>query len=79
MALGASAGYVQTRILIQTLTLAAAGIGAGTIGSWILARTISGLLYGVSPSDPLTFGAMLFVIVAIAAVAGYPRAASGTC
>ena len=71
MALGASASNVQSRILAQTMRLAAIGLVAGSAASWFLARAMSSLLYGVQPNDPITFGAMLALIVAIAAVAGY--------
>ena len=60
MALGASAGNVQARILSETLKLAAAGILVGALISWILARALTGLLFGVILRlDPATFLAML--------------------
>jgi predicted permease len=71
MALGASAGGLQARIVLETLQLSAAGILLGTAGSWILARTLSGLLFGVSYNDPTTFLGVLVVLTTVAAVAGY--------
>jgi predicted permease len=71
MALGASAGQLQRRIVLQTLGLAAIGIAIGGVGSWLLARTMSTLLYDVTASDPATFAAMVAVLVTVAAVAGY--------
>jgi predicted permease len=71
MALGASARDVQRDILLQTLRLAAMGLGIGTAASWLLTRVIGGLLFGVSPTDPATFGIMLIVLTAVAAIAGY--------
>ncbi|HET9319490.1 MAG TPA: ABC transporter permease [Bryobacteraceae bacterium] len=71
MALGASAGDLQSRIILQTLGLAAIGMLAGSAVSWILARSLSGLLYGVTPADPITFLGMLIVLTAVAALAGY--------
>lgn len=71
MALGASAGHLQARILSQTLALAGAGIVVGSAASWILTRSLSGLLYGVTTSDPVTFCGMLAVLVAVATIAGY--------
>jgi len=71
MALGASAGDLQSRIILQTLGLAAIGMLAGSAVSWILARALSGLLYGVTPADPITFLGMLIVLTAVAALAGY--------
>jgi predicted permease len=71
MALGASARDLQARIITQTLILAAIGMLVGTAASWILARAMSGMLYGVTATDPVSFTAMVLVLTAVAAVAGY--------
>jgi predicted permease len=71
MALGASARDVQARIVGQTLGLAAIGMAIGAIASWGVARSLSGLLFGVTPTDPLTFAAMLAVLGSVALLAGY--------
>ena len=71
MALGASATDVQARIVRQTLTLAAIGMAIGAAAAWLLGRSLSGLLYGVTPGDPVTFAIMLTVLTAVAALAGY--------
>ena len=71
MALGASARDVQARIVGQTLTLAAIGMAIGAAASWLLARSLGGLLFGVTATDPVTFAAMLVVLTLVAALAGY--------
>jgi predicted permease len=71
MALGASAEMLQRSILLQTLGLAALGVVGGIIASWILARALSGMLFGVTPGDPMTFAAMVVILTAVAALAGY--------
>lgn len=71
MALGASAGNVQILILRETLKLTAAGMAIGLIGSWLLGRLLKGLLFGVTPSDPMTFVAVLSLLFGVAALAGY--------
>jgi predicted permease len=71
MALGASAETLQRDILLQTLGLAAIGMIVGVVASWALARTLSGLLFGVTSSDPVTFIGMLVILAAVAALAGY--------
>jgi ABC-type antimicrobial peptide transport system permease subunit len=43
----------------------------GAIASWLLGRSVSGLLYGVTPADPVTFAAMLIVLTLVAALAGW--------
>jgi len=71
MALGASAGDVRKGILLQTLELAGLGMAIGVVASWMLTRALSGLLFGVSSTDPVTFLAMLVTLTAVAAAAGY--------
>jgi predicted permease len=71
MALGASAGDVQRRIITQTLRLAALGMVLGTAASWMMARGASTLLFGITPRDPATFAAMLVLLTLVAIVAGY--------
>jgi predicted permease len=71
MAIGASARDVQTRIIAQTLKLAAVGTGIGAVLSLILSRGLGGLLFDVTAQDPGTFVAVLVVLTAVAALAGY--------
>ncbi len=71
MALGASAEMLQRSILLQTLGLAAVGMVAGMGASWVLARALSGMLFGVTPGDPLTFAGMVVILAAVAGAAGY--------
>jgi ABC-type antimicrobial peptide transport system, permease component len=71
MALGASAGNLQAGILLQTLGLAAAGMAVGTGAAWALARSLRGFLYGVTATDPVTFGGMIVVLGAVALMGGY--------
>jgi predicted permease len=71
MALGASAERLERSILCETLALAGIGMLVGVVASWVLARTLSGLLFGVTSSDPLTFVGMLAILTAVTAIAGY--------
>jgi predicted permease len=71
MALGASARDVQTRILMQTLRLAAIGMTLGVCASWALAQSLRGLLFEVTAADPTTFVGMLLVLAIVATLAGY--------
>jgi predicted permease len=71
MALGASAFHVQTRIVWRTLELAGGGMVAGIVLSWLLVRSVSGLLYGVESGDPPTFAGAALLLTGIAALAGY--------
>jgi predicted permease len=71
MALGASPGDLQLSILMQTIKLAAIGMALGLVASWSLGSVLQGLLFGVTPSDPLTFAAVPALLMAVAALAGY--------
>jgi predicted permease len=71
MALGASTGDVQSRIVLQTLGLAATGMLLGVVASSALSRAVGGLLFGVASTDSLTFLGTLAVLTAVAALAGY--------
>ncbi len=62
MALGASARDVQSRIVGQTLRLAAIGMAIGAACSWLLVRGAASLLFGVTPRDPQTFLGMAVVL-----------------
>ncbi len=71
MALGASARDVQAGIIGQTLRLAIIGLVIGAGASWLLARAVSGLLFGVTAGEPQTFLAMAAVLTIVALAAGY--------
>jgi putative ABC transport system permease protein len=66
MALGASRSAVLRMVLRQGLTLVLLGLAAGTIGALFLVRLMKEVLYGVSPTDPLTFLAVATVLLAVA-------------
>lgn len=69
MALGASRINVPWLILKEALEMAAFGAVIGLFGAWTSQRLTSGLLFGVSPVDPVTFTGAAFFLLAIAAVA----------
>jgi predicted permease len=55
MALGARATGVVAMILRQGLALSVCGLAIGVMGALPVSRVLSGLLFGVTPSDPATF------------------------
>jgi predicted permease len=71
MALGATADRVQKDVLWSTLRLAMGGIALGTVASFVGARLIASLLFNTSPWDPVTYCAMVAVLVTVAALSGY--------
>lgn len=71
MALGASQGSVQRRIISATLRMALIGVAIGTIASLAMSRLISSLLFGTEASDPATFAATVAILVGVAITAAY--------
>jgi len=69
MALGAQTGDVLGMVMKQGLKLALGGVVIGLIAAAGLTRLISALLYGVSPTDPLTFGAIALLLTGVAMLA----------
>jgi predicted permease len=71
MALGESAPRVLRRVVGRTLALAGGGIAIGVVLSAAGTRSIGSLLYGVTPTDPVTFAAITLLLLAIATFAGF--------
>ena len=75
MSLGAEAGRVQRMVLSEGGALVGMGLAIGVIGSWLLARMIQGLLFGVAPHDPVTLGGVVVLMAAIGVAACWIPAA----
>jgi len=71
LALGARQGTILQMVLRQGLGLAMAGAGLGLVGSVIVSHLMAGLLYGVMPTDPLTFVGVTLVLTGVALAACY--------
>jgi putative ABC transport system permease protein len=71
MALGAGGGDVIKLIGASGVRLALAGTALGAAGAFALTRFLSGLLYGVSSLDPVTFLAMAGMLIAVTLLACY--------
>ena len=69
MALGAQRSAVLALVLRSGLKLAGAGIVLGSIGSMMLTRLLGSLLFGVGPTDPLTFVAVPLLLASVALLA----------
>lgn len=78
MALGAQRGDTIRLVIREGMLLTTAGVIAGTVAALALARVISGLLYGVSGADPLTFAAVAILLLLVALGAGYLPARRAT-
>jgi predicted permease len=71
LALGASRHGIATAVVTHGLSLAAIGIVAGLIFSVGVSRSMSSLLFGVKPDDPVSFGSATAVILTVALLASY--------
>jgi putative ABC transport system permease protein len=69
MAIGARPMDIFKMVLGQSLALVAIGTGAGLLGAWALTRVLQGLLFGVKPTDALTFVTVAGVLMISALVA----------
>jgi ABC-type antimicrobial peptide transport system permease subunit len=78
VALGASRSAILRWVLRQGLILTIAGVGVGLLGALALTRLLRSLLFGVGPTDILTFGVLAIVLTVVAMIACYVPARRAT-
>jgi hypothetical protein len=78
IALGATPGNILKMVLGQGLVTAAIGTAIGLVGSFLLTRTMSSLLFEVSPNDPLTVVGVALLLMLVAMLASYIPARRAT-
>jgi putative ABC transport system permease protein len=78
MALGASALDVLKMVVGSGMFLAAIGVAVGLIGAFALTRLMASLLFGVSPTDLMTFGLVTAGLLTVALLACYIPARRAT-
>ena len=71
MAIGARPAEIVLMILRQGMALALVGVALGLLGAFALTHTMKSLLFGVTPTDPATFGGVAAVLAAAAFAACY--------
>jgi predicted permease len=71
LALGAQTEQVLKMVVGGGFKLAALGVGLGIVAALGSTRYLAGLLYGVKPTDPLTFAAVSLLLIAVALLASY--------
>ncbi|MFP2905954.1 FtsX-like permease family protein, partial [Pyxidicoccus sp. 3LFB2] len=70
-ALGATAGDVLGMVLRQATLLAGLGVALGVLGALGLSQVLSGLVYGVSTTDPLILAAVALLLLGVALLASW--------
>jgi ABC-type antimicrobial peptide transport system permease subunit len=69
MALGALPGQVLRMILRESLALVGFGVVLGLLAAYGGTRFIQSMLFGISPADPLTYGAVALLLIVVALLA----------
>jgi putative ABC transport system permease protein len=78
MALGASRGNILTMVLRQGFALTLIGLVLGLGGALVVARSLSSLLFGVRPNDPVSFATVSLLLLGVGLVASYVPARRAT-
>jgi putative ABC transport system permease protein len=71
LALGAQSRNILRMVLRQGLLLAISGAAVGLVCALIVSHLMAGLLYGVRPTDPLTFTGVALLLIGVALLACY--------
>ena len=71
IALGAQRRDIFRLVVVQGMGLALLGVGIGLGGAFALTRLISEMLFGVSPTDPVTLTAVSLLLTGVALLASY--------
>jgi putative ABC transport system permease protein len=78
IALGAQTSTIMKMVIGEGVILALLGIGVGLIGSFLLTRFLNSMLFGIRPTDPLTFASISILLVLVALLASYIPARRAT-
>ncbi len=69
MALGAEGGSVRGMVLRRGMAVSGLGVLVGVVGAWALSRSLQSLLFGVQATDPLTYGGVTGILLAVSFLA----------
>ena len=71
MAFGAAGQNIVRLIVAQGMTMAIVGVGIGLAAAFVVTRVIDNLLFGVTATDPITFGGIAALLLAVSVLACY--------
>ncbi|MBS1788099.1 MAG: ABC transporter permease [Acidobacteria bacterium] len=71
MALGALPSQVLRMILRESLLLVGVGVALGLLAAYVSSRFIQSMLFGLSPTDPLTYGSVALLLILVALLASW--------
>ena len=69
MALGAAPQQVLGMILRESLTLVGFGVAVGCVAAWTASRLVASMLFGLSATDPATYGTVALLLITVALIA----------
>jgi len=78
VALGAESEDVLKMVVREGFTLAGFGVGIGVVAAFVSTRYLTSLLYGIKPTDPLTFATVALLLIGVALLASYIPALRAT-
>jgi putative ABC transport system permease protein len=78
VALGASQAEILRLVVVRGLATSLIGAAIGLAAAWQLTRTLSGMLYGVTATDPLVFVGVPMLLVMVSVIASYVPARRAT-
>jgi ABC-type antimicrobial peptide transport system permease subunit len=78
LALGASTGAILRWLLGRGMRLTLMGVAAGLLGALAVGRLLRGLLFGVAPTDLVTYAGLTVLLAAVALLACYIPARRAT-
>jgi putative ABC transport system permease protein len=71
MTLGARPLQVLAMVIREGISVGAMGLVAGLVGALALGRLLTTFLYGIAPTDPVSFGTAAAALLAVALIASY--------
>jgi ABC-type antimicrobial peptide transport system permease subunit len=69
MALGAERGRVMRLVLREGMTVAVIGVSVGLAAAFAGSRVLTAVLFGITPTDPITYASLALLVTAVIAIA----------